>query len=33
MRERTCAFEFSKDGFFMGEEVADEAVGVAFVHC
>ena len=33
MRECACAFEFSKDGFFMGEEVADEAVGVAFVHC
>ena len=32
MCEGACAFEFSEDGFFVGEEVANQAVGVAFVH-
>jgi len=33
MREGARALEFAEDGFFVGEEVADEAVGMAFVHC
>jgi len=33
MREGTGALEFAEDGFFVGEEIADEAVGMAFVHC
>ena len=33
MCESTCAFQFSKDGFFVGEKVTDEAVSVAFMHC
>ena len=32
MCEGACAFEFSEDGFFVGEEVANKAVSVAFVH-
>ena len=32
MCESACAFEFSEDGFFVSEEVANQAVGVAFVH-
>ena len=32
MRKCTCAFELAEDGFLVSEQVADEAVGVAFVH-
>ena len=32
MCESACAFELSEDGFFVSEEVANQAVGVAFVH-
>lgn len=32
MCECASAFEFSEDGFFVGEEIADEAVRMAFVH-
>jgi len=32
MRKGARALEFAKDGFFVGEEVADEAVGMAFMH-
>jgi len=31
--ESAGALEFAKDGFLVLEEVADEAVAVAFVHC
>ena len=31
MGEGGGAFEFAEDGLFVGEEVADEAVGVFFV--
>ena len=33
MRVGTRALEFAKDGFFMGEKIADKTVVVTFVHC
>ena len=32
MRKSAGTFEFAEDRFFMREEVADEAVTMAFVH-
>ena len=33
MCECASACEFSEDGFFVRKEVADQAIGMAFVHC
>ena len=32
MRKGTCPLELSEYGFFVGEEITDKAVGVAFMH-